>query len=1047
MVIGNRAFWLALLCGLTLLVGGAVADAPEMLTPVVRTSEVNSQAANTAPTFSTSDGTITTSMYVFAEAYSTALQPDGKLIIAGGSYSWIALMARYLTDGSLDASFGSGGMVITPQGMLINSIALQADGKILAVGRSDLGKKVIRYNQDGSLDNSFGVGGFVYEGIDVGQSVSASSDGKIYVAGSQGTGDGNHDFAVARYNTDGSLDSSFGLGGIATTDMGADDFASTLVIQPDGKVFVAGTTRNSSLWYTGDFALVRYRVDGTLDISFSADGKLITDLGSRELAYSAAIQPDNKIVLSGFSGTTQDAGLVLARYNPDGGLDGSFGGTGIVKLMNEYKIWGRSLAIQPDLKIIVAGYTSNGRSDFALNRFNTDGTQDADFGPATSYFSGSSSYGMSVALRPDGKVIVGGYTGEYGGVRSFAIASHNHDGSPDATFGISNSSLNNNPTILENLYDVIAPGARVYDKELVDFGNYAGSTLTLVRQGGASPEDGFASSGYSLSHIAAGSYFAVDGITIGQVLTNSGGTLQLRFLGANATQARVNKAMQQIAYTNTSDRPPAQVLIDWTFDDGNTGAQGTGGALSTTGTVTVNITPVNDPPRLDNPPPTQTAAVGTAFSYTLPANTFSDPDGDSLTYSAAMADNTGIPPWLSFNAATRTFTGTPSQGDVRSLALKVTAKDPSNAEAVAYLALSVQNKPTLTASVTAANKPYDATPAATITACTLTGVINGDSVTCAAGSASFSSPNVGTSKTVTATGITLGGAQAVNYTLSSSTATTTANITQATQAALALQATSTTIFEGTSTTLSAQGGSTLGTITYSVQATNGLTCAISGNQLTSTGSAGTCTVTATRSGDGNYLPVSSTPLAITVTLPQRQLVVSKTGSGAVYSSPSGISCGSVCSAYYNKYTPVTLTAVPASGQYFVGWGGACSGLGSCTVNMSDNRSVTATFAVIPQNGFSLTVSKTGNGTISSLSPNASINCGINCQSNFAAGQLVTLFAQPDRGHTFMGWSGQAAGLCGRQTTCDVYMSSNQSISGDFKNTYLLILPAIQLLLE
>jgi hypothetical protein len=272
-------------------------------------------------------------------------------------------------------------------------------------------------------------------------------------------------------------------------------------------------------------------------------------------------------------------------------------------------------------------------------------------------------------------------------------------------------------------------------------------------------------------------------------------------------------------------------------------------------------------------------------------------------------------------------------------------------------------------------------------------------------------------------------------------------INQASQAALILQAGSTAIFEGSSTTLSAQGGSTVGAVTYSAQATSGLTCAISGNQLTATGSAGTCAVTATRAGDGNYLPVSSSPLAITVTLPQRQLVVSKSGSGAVYSSPSGISCGSACSAYYNKYTPVTLTAEPASGQYFVGWSGACTGMGSCQLNMTDNRSVTATFAVIPQTGFTLTVSKTGNGTISSLSPNASINCGITCQSSFTAGQLVTLFAQPDRGHTFMGWSGPAAGLCGRQTSCDVYMSSNQSVSGDFKNTYLLILPAIQLLLE
>jgi uncharacterized repeat protein (TIGR02543 family) len=177
------------------------------------------------------------------------------------------------------------------------------------------------------------------------------------------------------------------------------------------------------------------------------------------------------------------------------------------------------------------------------------------------------------------------------------------------------------------------------------------------------------------------------------------------------------------------------------------------------------------------------------------------------------------------------------------------------------------------------------------------------------------------------------------------------------------------------------------------------------------------------------------------------LNVSINGSGSLLSDPAGVFCSGSCSATYLSGTNVSLYPTAAGGYYFTGWSGACSGIGSCQVNMTNNRSVTATFAVIPQTGFTLTVTKTGNGYISSLSPNASINCGINCQSSFAAGQLVTLFAQADRGHTFMGWSGQAAGLCGRQTSCDVYMSSNQTISGDFKNTYLLILPAIQLLLE
>jgi uncharacterized repeat protein (TIGR02543 family) len=113
--------------------------------------------------------------------------------------------------------------------------------------------------------------------------------------------------------------------------------------------------------------------------------------------------------------------------------------------------------------------------------------------------------------------------------------------------------------------------------------------------------------------------------------------------------------------------------------------------------------------------------------------------------------------------------------------------------------------------------------------------------------------------------------------------------------------------------------------------------------------------------------------------------------------------------------------------------------------MDQNRTVTANFsATVTRN---LTVTKTGNGTVSSLSPNSSIYCGTDCQAGFTDGQLVTLFAQPDKGHTFMGWTGQAAGMCGRQTTCNIYMSSNQSISADFKNTYVLIQPAIQLLLD
>ena len=324
---------------------------------------------------------------------------------------------------------------------------------------------------------------------------------------------------------------------------------------------------------------------------------------------------------------------------------------------------------------------------------------------------------------------------------------------------------------------ILGSKANIQDAELAALGTCDSATLTLVRQGGANSDDVFSARG-SLTVLTPGSYFAVDGVTIGRVLTNSGGILQLQFLGANATQARVDKAMQQIAYTNTSDRPPPQVLIDWTFDDGNTGAQGTGGALSTTGTVTVNITPVNDAPRLVNAPSIQTAIAGRSFSYTLPDDTFSDPDGDALTYMLTMANGTAIPPWLVFNSATRTLSGTPSQSEIGSLNLKVTAKDPANASAMADLTISIMNS-SLTASVIASNKTYDGTTTATITACNLDGVSLGDAVNCSVASANFSDANAGTNKTVTATGITLGGADAGKYTLMNTTATTTADILKA----------------------------------------------------------------------------------------------------------------------------------------------------------------------------------------------------------------------------------------------------------------------------
>ncbi|MCP4331009.1 MAG: cadherin repeat domain-containing protein, partial [Gammaproteobacteria bacterium] len=160
------------------------------------------------------------------------------------------------------------------------------------------------------------------------------------------------------------------------------------------------------------------------------------------------------------------------------------------------------------------------------------------------------------------------------------------DGAPSFTEDGAAVIFDNDVTISDADLDVLNSGN----------GNYNGASLTLVRNGVASAEDLFSATG-TLSALTESGNFDVGGTTIGTVTTNSGGTLVLTF-NNNATTALVNSAMRQIAYSNSSDTPPATAQIDWTFDDGNSGSQGTGGALQATGSTTVTITAVNDEPTL-----------------------------------------------------------------------------------------------------------------------------------------------------------------------------------------------------------------------------------------------------------------------------------------------------------------------------------------------------------------------------------------------------------------------------------------------------------------
>jgi uncharacterized delta-60 repeat protein len=357
-----------------------------------------------------------------SEALAVTLQADGKIVLAGVPATYYLgfkfAVARLNTDGSLDTSFDGDGRVLTdiPEGAADypggpGSVAVQADGKIVVVGTTsarltpiDYGTipesfaEVARYNADGSLDTSFGTAGRVT--LDFGSTNDSASgvvvqaDGKIVVAGGS---DG--DFAVARLNPDGSLDTSFGTGGKQTVDFGGYDGASDVALQADGKIVLAGGT-------DGGFAVARLNADGSLDTSFDGDGEQTIDFGSDDGASGVALQADGKIVVTG--------GADIARLNPDGSLDTSFGTGG-----KETSVGGGAVAVEADGKIVVAGGSG-------VARLNPDGSLDASFGTAGRQ---TSVGGSSVALEADGKIVIAGGSGG-----DYSVSRLNADGSLDTSF-------------------------------------------------------------------------------------------------------------------------------------------------------------------------------------------------------------------------------------------------------------------------------------------------------------------------------------------------------------------------------------------------------------------------------------------------------------------------------------------------------------------------------------------------------------------------------------------------------------------------------------
>jgi len=307
---------------------------------------------------------------------------------------------------------------------------------------------------DGDLDPTFGIGGMVTTDInhstDIGNAVAVQTDGKLVVVGTsyQHNDYSDEDFVVTRYNTNGTLDTTFGRGGRVRTDFpGLAAVPSSVVIQPDGKIVVAGGAF-PLFTFAGNFEVVRYNRNGSLDTSFGNGGIVTTFFPEGSYAFDVALQPDGKIIAAGtvfvdfVIGESSNTDFALARYNTDGTPDTTFGSGGQVSTdFAGVEDDAFSVLIQPDGKIVAVGSANSFATnyDFAAARYLSNGTLDGTFGVGgrvtTDFGDRNFDRARSAALQPDGKIVAAGFAISHGGgVQNFAVARYTSAGVLDTTF-------------------------------------------------------------------------------------------------------------------------------------------------------------------------------------------------------------------------------------------------------------------------------------------------------------------------------------------------------------------------------------------------------------------------------------------------------------------------------------------------------------------------------------------------------------------------------------------------------------------------------------
>ena len=421
-------------------------------TDAVQVSLANLPAGVTAAPATIAAGATTADLVLTAQASAPHSLPTTAALTATAPG---ALLHKPLSvtvrgaAGSVDTSFG-GGVQTTPVGFedYAHAVAVQPDGKVIVAGSSSSNAgtfvTLVRYGRDGGLDPSFGNGGKLVTPVgpnnDSALAVAVQADGRIVVAGSTAQAGTGQDFLVLRYLADGRLDAGFGSGGQVITSFGVDaDRALAVAIQPDGKIVVGGESQSGASASGVDFALARYLPDGTPDASFGTGGKVVTAISShagRDSIYALAlpvVDGEQRILAVGGEGNFQ-----AARYRANGQLDAGFGAGGKVSgLFNANIGSARSVVLLPGGQAVLAGSVVN---DFAAVQLTAQGTLDGSFGTGGRFVhavsAGNWDSATALVRQADGKLVLGGWV--YAGNSSagdFAALRLNANGQLDTSFG------------------------------------------------------------------------------------------------------------------------------------------------------------------------------------------------------------------------------------------------------------------------------------------------------------------------------------------------------------------------------------------------------------------------------------------------------------------------------------------------------------------------------------------------------------------------------------------------------------------------------------